>query len=411
MKTALHPNISAKRYSDKISSSIKVCIHILRPARSDVRSIRDAKALTQIGYDVTIIDVEEESRPPLEIAQGVSVHRIIVPNWRGFRRFEILFFFKMLQVFLLSIYYLLRADADIYHACDITALPACYIVAKLRHKPLIYEAYELPLYDVPLSEMGAVRRVFHRMFAQMLPHLISACAAVITVSQPIVEEIKRSYHKENVALVRNMLPYCTVVRTNRLREHLGLASHVQIALYQGYLQPDRGLDLLVRAAPLINSDIVIVMMGKGIGNTQAHLEELIREFNVADRVKIIPPVPYEELLEWTASADIGLTLIPLDYTLNMKLCLPNKLFEFIMAGLPVLSAPLEAITEIITRYDVGCVVPSLSSENVAYGINSLMADPIKRMRMHENALQAAQELCWEKESENLLQVYNVISSL
>ncbi len=388
------------------SVPVKVCILILRPLRTDVRAMRNATALAQNGYNVSIIDVEEKRCPTSQIVQGTCVHHIFVPNWRGVRHFEILFFLKALHAFLLSIYYLLRTDADIYHTCEVTALLECYIAARLRRKPLIYEAYELPLNDVPVTEMGTVRRILHHMFAQVLPHLIAACAFVITVSPPIVAEIKRCYHVENVTLVRNILPYRTVSSTNRLRELLDLTSHTRIALYQGYLQPDRGLDALVRAAPELDPDTVIVIMGKG--KMQPHLEALIQEYNVAERVKIIPPVPYTELLEWTASADIGLTLIPLDYTLNMKMCLPNKLFEYIMAGLPVLSAPLEAITEIITRYDVGRIVPSMSPNVIATVMNDMLADRDGLARIHENALNAAKELCWEKESLQLLDLYENI---
>jgi glycosyltransferase involved in cell wall biosynthesis len=406
VKTVLDSPVSTSARDSVGSAPIKICILILRPLRSDVRSMRDAIALAQKGYDVSIIDVEEEQRPFREISQGVPVHHIIIPGWRCQRHFEVLFFLRALRAFLLSLYYLLRSEADIYHACDVTALPSCYIAAKLRRKPLIYEAYELPLHDVHLSEMGMIRRVFHRLFSRQFPYLISSCFAVITVSPPIVEEIKRNYQIENVALVRNILPYRTVECTNRLREHLGLASHVRIALYQGYLLSDRGLDALVRAAPMLDPDKVIVMMGKG--NRQPQLEALIQEYNVADRVKIIPPVPYAELLEWTASADIGLTLIPLDYTLNMKMCLPNKLFEYIMAGLPVLSAPLVAVTDIIARYDVGQIVPSLSPDKIATAINNMLADRDSLARMRENALKAAKELCWEEESKQLLDLYENI---
>jgi glycosyltransferase involved in cell wall biosynthesis len=406
MKTVLDARVLRHETCPEASKHKKVCLLILRPLRSDVRSMRDATALMQAGYDVLIIDVEEERCPTWEEAQGVPVHHIIVKQWRAVRRLEPLFFLKAFQAFLISLFYLLRADADVYHACEITAILPCYIAAKLRRKPLIYEAYELPLHDVPLSEMGTMRKFVHRLFSGLFPRLISACAAVITVSPPIVEAIKRTYHLEHVALVRNILPYRTVERTNRMRELLALPSTTRIALYQGYLQPDRGLDVLIQCAPMLDPNIMIVMMGKGV--EQPRLEALIQHYHVSERVKIIPPVPYAELLEWTASADIGLTLIPLDYTLNMQWCLPNKLFEYIMAGLPVLSAPLVAISEIITRHGVGRVVPSLSPEVIAAAINTMLADFEGLALMRQNALISAKELCWENESTQLLNLYEHI---
>ncbi len=398
-------------------STVTVCLHVVRPLRVDVRAQRAAGALVQAGYRVEMIDVEEavgadsfsgEEVMSISRTRGLRVRHIILPRWHH-ARFEPFFFLKTLQAFAHGVYWLLRSHADIYHACEVTALPACFIAAKIRRKPLIFEAYEMPLHDVPLAEMGRLRLVFHGLLSLLLPRLIARCQAVIAVSPPIVAEIKRSYHTDRVFLVRNILPYCAPPRSDRRQEYPGLASSARIVLYQGYLQSDRGLDILVRAAPLLDPDIVIVMMGKGVGATQQRLESLIHELDVVDRVKIMPPVPYDELLDWTASADIGLTPLAPEQTLTMKWCLPNKVFEYIMAGLPILSAPLEAVQELITRYDVGQTLSSTHPSAVAHAINAMLSDRAARARMHENALRAARELCWENESERLIEVYRKVT--
>lgn len=387
-------------------SAVKVCIHVVRAARTDVRAMRAASALVEAGYAVSIVDIESESARSFERnIGGIQMEHILIPDWHRSRGFELWFFVKAAQAFLLSILKLVQVQADIYHASEVTALPASYIAAKLRRKPLLFEAYELPLEDVPLSEMGIVRRYFHKLLAVLLAFMIPQCAAVITVSPPIVQEIRKRYHISRVALVRNILPYKKVAKSDRLREYLGLHPGVRIALYQGNLQPDRGLETLVHAAEFLEQDIVIVMMGKGIGTTQSRLEALISSKGVADHVKILSSAPYEELLDWTSSADIGLTLIPLDYTLNMKLCLPNKLFEYLMAGLPVLSAPLESVAEIIHAYDVGRVVSSLDPQDVAAAMNAMLKDSAALASMENNARKAAEELCWEKESRELIGLY------
>lgn len=397
----------------------RVCLHVVRPLRVDVRAQRTIDALERAGYAVMMIDVEEDVETEALSGGGVisrpcnyRVRHIILPRWRHGRSFEPFFFLKALQAFTKSLCWLLRCDADIYHACEVTALPACFIAAKIRRKPLIFEAYEMPLHDIPLAEMGRLRRVFHGLLSLLLPRLIVRCQAVIAVSPPIVAEIRRSYRIERVFLVRNILPYRAVERGKRLQDYLGLAPSTRIVLYQGYLQSDRGLDILVRAALLLDPDIVIVLMGKSIGATQERLESLARELGVVERVKMIPPVPYDELLDWTASADIGLTPLSPEQTLTMKWCLPNKVFEYIMAGLPILSAPLEAAQELIARYDVGQTFPAALPSAVAHAINTMLADRAARARMQENALRAARELCWENESKRLLEVYeNVLHGL
>src|SRR5206468_2560012 len=154
---------------------------------------------------------------------------------------------------------------------------------------------------------------------------------------------------------------------------------------------------------------VIVMMGRAVETTRVQLEDLIVSTGVADRVKIIPPVPYEELLDWTASADIGLTIFQPGYTRSIRFCLPNKLFEYLMAGLPVLSSQLDAIAELLETYDVGQVLPSLAPEDIAAAINAMLSDPAALARMRSNALKAAQQkFHWESEKQILIQFYDAI---
>jgi glycosyltransferase involved in cell wall biosynthesis len=150
-------------------------------------------------------------------------------------------------------------------------------------------------------------------------------------------------------------------------------------------------------------------MGEDRLGTLARLEALITSEGVADRVKIIPAVPYEELLEWTASSDMGLIVYPPDYSQNVQMMLPNKLFEFLMAGVPVLASPLEAVAEVIRAYGVGQVVSSLAPPDIGAAINAMLADQHALDRMRCNALRAAQEdLNWEKEQQKLVRLYHEI---
>jgi len=212
-----------------------------------------------------------------------------------------------------------------------------------------------------------------------------------------------------VALVRNMSPYRVVARTDRLHQLLGLEPQVRLALYQGNLQPDRSLDILVRAAAFLEPGIVLVLMGKAVPPTLCQLETLIGREGLADRVKIIPPVPYAELLDWTASADLGLIVCSPDYSLNIRMLLPNKLFEYLMAGLPVLASQLDAVAEVIGSYGVGRIVPILTPAEVGAAINAMLADPAALAHIRIRALHAAQsEFSWEQEQSTLLRLYHDI---
>lgn len=388
----------------------KVCMHVVGIARTEVRVMRAATALADAGLSVSIIDVQgTQAQKVEETIHHICVKHLKMPDSFVSSRLQQRTFIRAVRLFLGSVMMLIQTRADMYHAHNVAALPACYMAARLRRKPLIFEAHELPLSDLHPSEMGRSRRFMNRLLTVLVPVMVSYCAGVITVSPPIAEEMQKRYSIPEVTLLRNVPHYVAprcIVGGDRLREHLGLGSPVRIALYQGNLQPDRGLDRLVRAAKFLEPDVVIVIMGKDMVGTLGGLEVLIEEEGVAERVKMMPPVPYEELLHWTASADIGLTIIPLDYTLNMRWALPNKFFEYLMAGLPVLSSPLDAISEMINTYKVGRIVPSLAPDDIGAAINAMLADGEGLAVMRQNALKVARaEFHWEKERQKLIRLY------
>jgi len=389
-----------------LRTPLKVCMHLASTARNDFRVMRDAMALAEAGFEVTIVDVERDRlRPAEEEIDGIHMKHIIMPAWFAPVRFKPWFLIKSLGMSIHGVIHLFRTKADIYHAHVEKALPACYIMARLRGKPLIFDAPDLTLSDPNIMRWQRLRSLSVRFLA----HMVSRCAAVITASPYYISELRALYHASNVTVVRNVPAYRVVLKSDRLRAHLGVDPDVHIVLYQGNIQPNRGLERLVYAAKFFAPKIVIVMMGKAVESTRSQLEALIISEQVADRVKLLPPVPYTELLEWTASADIGLTIFPPKYSLSIRFTLPNKLFEYLMAGVPVLSSQLDAIAEVIKTYDVGQVASSLMPEDLGAAINAMLEDQVALERMRCNALQAAKkEFCWEKESQRLVNLYRNI---
>ena len=391
-------------------SHIKVYMHDVGIARTDVRAMRTGTALVKAGFEVSVLDIEAgDVQLTEENREGMHIKHLLVPKIFLATRFKQWTLVRAIALCIRSALYLIRAQTDIYHALDLPALPACYIAAIMRRRLLVFESYELPLSTVPLAEMSGSRKLLHTLLAFLLNHMMSRCAAVIVVSPSIEREICKRYTCSHVSIVRNIAPYRKVSNSGKLREQLRLAPHSRVALYQGYLQPDRGLDLLVKVAPFLENDVVLVLMGEDRLGTQARLEALIISEGVTERVKIIPAVPYEELLEWTASADIGLIVYPPAYSRNVAMMLPNKLFEFLMAGVPVLASPLDAVTNIIRSYDVGHIVPSLAPADIGAAINAMLADQHALEHMRYNALKAAQaDLNWEKEQQELVRLYHEI---
>lgn len=405
MNTPTQTDISVDKDVAAMKATIRVCMHVRGSLRTDSRVMREARELAREGFVVSVIDVERDSSCPAEeYYSGLHVRHLAKPHWftptpMPWR------LFRSAEKFILSTLAMIRMPTDIYHAHDVNALHACYFAAMFRRKPFVFDAHELPLHELDQLRWHWPRALLSRLLAVILSH----CSGIITVSSPIAQEIRTRYRAPEISLVRNVPVFQPVSKSNRLRQRLGLEPDILIALYQGNLQPDRGLDRLIRAAAYLERQIVIVLLGKAIGDTLIQLEALIASEGVADRVKILPPVPYEELLEWTASADMGLIIYSPDQSLNVQMCLPNKLFEYLMAGLPVLATPLVAVAEILNTYDVGQIVHSLMPADIAAAINAMLADCAVLERMHRNALYAAQhDLCWDRERHRLIDLYQGI---
>jgi glycosyltransferase involved in cell wall biosynthesis len=379
-----------------------VCMHVLTAARGDVRVLREATALAEAGYAVTVVDLESgRTRPGTEWRQGVLLRHVFMPTSFARARFTRGTPLNAARMFLASLLHLLRTPATVYHAHDHAALPASALAALLRRVPLVYDAHELPLSETTISRWPWLLWLFDWLLALLLPR----CAAVITVSQPIAATIAHRYHPRRLAVVRNIPPYQRVPRGDRLRHALGLVPEARIALFQGALVPPR-LEPLVLAAAHLSPDDVIVLLGPIHASARADLEALIAGAGAGRRVLLAPPVPYDTLLEWTASADVGLLVYPPSLSLNVRYCLPNKLFEYLMAGLPVLATGLDAVAGILSTYGVGRIVSQPTPEAIGTALAAFLRDRDALNRMRQRALAAAHgDLCWEHERSQLIQLY------
>ncbi len=131
---------------------------------------------------------------------------------------------------------------------------------------------------------------------------------------------------------------------------------------------------------------------------------MVIELNLQNKIIFKARVPYQQLMQYTAVADIGLTLDK-STNLNYKFSLPNKLFDYIQAETPVLSSPLPEIEKIINKYKVGDYISDHNPKNIANKINDMLSNEKQIVSWKKNCKFAANELTWENEEKILKNIY------
>lgn len=288
----------------------------------------------------------------------------------------------------------LAEAADVYHSHDLNTLYIGHVCKKRRPGArLVYDSHEL---QTERSRMG----FWWKQWAlwnerRWLP----SADALIVASPPWIDHIRGLYGSvPDPAMAVINVPERTEVVRRDLRPELGLGPETPLLLYQGSIQENRGIEPAIDAIELLD-DIVLVIVGYGYYRDA--LEDMVACRGLRDRVRFYGPIPNEELIHWTASADVGLCNI-VNASLSYYTTLPNKLFEYVMAEVPVLGSDSPGIGKVVAETGVGEVVDPVDPVSLADATRKILADP----EPYRDACRIARERYnWDVESKNLLEVY------
>ena len=289
---------------------------------------------------------------------------------------------------------MVRMRPDVVHAHDVNTLPTAWLAARLSRARLVYDAHE-----ISTSREGY--QSFRRLAASVERFVMPRADGTITTTDRRAAFFARAYGVPRPLVLQNRPRKQTVTGGTRIRDELGLDQPRPVVLYQGGLQPGRGLDRIVDAATRVPEAWFVFIGG---GRMAPQLEEQVRTLGLQDRVRFIPTVSLEELPSYTASADIGVQAIE-NTCLNHSTTDSNKLFEYVAAGLPVVASNFMEIRKIVREHDIGLLVPSDDTDALADAIGRLAGDASLRARYADNARRAAEVLTWEEQENTLIDLY------
>ncbi len=389
----------------------KICMVVYLPNPSFLPPMYNGgMSLAQDGFDVDALCITSDPAAPLreEIRDGFTIHRLFIRSLKYFNdRYGLSpdSFFKAATQYIVTyaefnikvILAAIRLKADLYEAHDLPTLLPTYIAALIRRKPLVYHSHEL------YAEMHEKVR-FAGLWKFLDRLLVPRAAVVVTPeenrSRIIFEEFGA---KEMPLTVRNCPPYAPPIHSKKLREVLAERGFQPrtIVLYQGLFDNSRCMHEMIKASEYFNDDTLLVLVGSGFLDWKSP-EKIIGN---SKKVVVLPRVGYTELSLYTASADIGM-LFYRNNCRNNYYCAPNKVHEYMMMGLPVVTNNYPGISALVEGEGIGKCVDSESPQEIAKAVNAIAGDLKNYEIMKRKCLDLSKsKYNWEEEFKKLHNKY------
>jgi len=338
-------------------------------------------SLLNIGFDVLLVGRK------LPESRGIENRDYKTGRFRLLFKTGALFYAEYnFRLFL----FLLFAKFDVLLSNDLDTLTANFIVSKIKNKPLVYDSHEY-FTEVPeLINRPKIQRIWEWLERKMVPKIKYAYTVCNSIAN--IYEEKYGTPFKVVRNIPNAIKSPVVKNENSTK----------IILYQGALNIGRGLKQAILSMKFIDDAKLIIA---GDGDIKLQLENLVEKENLQNKVEFTGRLPIEELVKLTPQADLGLS-IEEDLGLNYRFALPNKLFDYIQAQVPVLVTNLPEMAEIVNQYKIGEITSTLEPKLLADKIKDALFNIEKREVWQKNLKVAAKELTWEKEERILVEMYS-----
>lgn len=274
----------------------------------------------------------------------------------------------------------------------LSLLPLGVILKRIWGAKLVYDTHEL---ETETSGLYGVRKKLSKWVERAL---IDQVDLTIVVSESIADWYANAYRIPRPVVVLNACHQRKLMKKNHFRLRLGIKEEQKILLYQGGLVHGRGVSLILEAFR-VRKDNNVVAVFMGYGSMQSDIEEFSKK---RSNVFFYPAVSPSSVLEYTSSADMGIHLIQ-NTCLNHFYCMPNKLFEYAMAGLPVLVSDMKEMAAFVEGNSMGSVIKEFSPEAINHAIDLLLAQDIEVL--HVNAHKTGVKHAWEVQEAAMLRAY------
>lgn len=368
----------------------KAIVSVINDLVTDRRVHKSCLLLAEEGYEVLLV--------------GRILRHSLLMDERPYQSHRMKLWFEKGVLFYVEFtirlfFFLQKNKAQLLVANDLDTLWPNYFFSMKRNIPLVYDSHEI-FCEVPeLQHRPLKKRIWETLERAIVPKL-KYC---ITVNKSIAEYFENKYGVK-FHVVRN-IPAPLNVSKVKSRTDLKLPLDKKIILLQGAgINIQRGAEEAVEAMQYVEDAILLII---GSGDAIEDLKLKIENLKLQDRVKMLGKMKAEELYHYTANADIGLSLDK-DTNLNYRYSLPNKLFDYTYAGIPVLASPLPEIKAFIEKYKVGICVNNHDPKHIADQLNFMLSSN-EYADWKNNTKIATAENSWENEQKAWKEIIETIS--
>lgn len=372
----------------------KVANLVFNPFINDSRVLKESQSLAQNGYQVEVIAhqyknlSDEESVLDFNVKRFVYFDRALTQSKLGKLRLYLKYLLK-------SVHYVKKFD--ILHCNDLNTLPIAFIVKKFFNKNIkvIYDAHE---YETEVYGLGGLQKKLVKFLENFLIQYVDG---VICVSDAIANEYKKFYNIEKPTLVLNTPYFQNIEKKDIFRKIFNISKDKTIFLYQGGFSRGRGIEILLEAfKKLDKKNAVIVFMGYG------ELEdEILASATQYENIYFHQAVTPDILLEYTSSADFGILFYE-NNCLNHYYCSPNKMFEYLMAELPVIVSNLYEMKRLVNENFLGIVAQKNSADGLKQAIEEALL--LDKEILNTNIKKVNKMYNWQQQEKALLELYRKV---
>lgn len=364
----------------------KIITSVINNYQGDQRVQKVCNSLMKFGFNVEVVATNLRGNPELKFPYPVHVLPLSTQNgMKMYLDFNWKLFRKLLKI--------TRKD-DVLLANDLDALLPNYLVHRIKGCELVFDSHEI-FSEVPTLYNRPFRK---KIWKGLEGFIVPKIKHFYTVSDGYADWFEKAY-KIRPEVIRNV----PVVKpaTESLNIKLPkVNSQEKIIIYQGAINFSRGIDKMIRAMEYLeNVQLWIV----GIGPKKAGFEALTSELNLEEKVKFIGQVSPSQLKSITLRADLGLSLEE-DFGISYRYALPNKIFDYTHAGIPVLGTNLPEIKNTIEKFGIGKTIQNHTPQHIAELIQEMLDEG--KSLYAENLKKAAEVFNWENEEQKLERIYS-----